>query len=551
MKKGLKFTLLAFLFLSSCDVQISIGSNNTNNIESINSETINSNISYESNNSSNEEIISSEENNSILDSTSSEVISSEDRPISNNKLEHLTILSINDLHGKIEQDDSGLQGISNLSYKINTYRNQNELDDVILIANGDMFQGQAISNLNHGKSVINAMNAMDFDIMGIGNHEFDWGIDTVLNYFDGNEENGEANFPLVNANIIKNDTKELLEYTKPYEIVYKENIKIGIISTIGVDQSSSILKPLMDPYSFTDVTAAVGKYAEILRKDEKCDFVICNIHDGDTNYDTTVNKSLANLTGNKRIDALINGHSHYKYRGYITRSDGSASLPVIQAGANGNALGVIDLYFDKDTKVISSVNAFYNQEQNTSYDEVVQEIVDNDYELLKDQLEEVYCVSGETVTSTSKLRSWAGSCIQKATDADIAFSNNGGLRNVNLSSNKNITVSDLYEIMPFDNKILIAEVSGYQINSFIDKYSSSNYYSIKKGLTIENSYSVYYKVAVIDYLGYKSYFPLGDDYIDSGLLYRDLMGEDLRLRHKNGDKFYPSSNPESILNCLI
>lgn len=585
MKKVVPAALLSLAMLMSCEITIGISSNinselsndiisenissdNSNEnseIESMYSEDIKSDIEFSSNDESiySEELISSEQissNNSQFISSSENSPSSETQTsiseshvVSNNKLEKLTILSINDLHGSIEQENSK-GGISNLSYKINNYRNQNNLDDVVLIANGDMFQGQAISNLNHGLSVVNAMNAMNFDAMGIGNHEFDWGIERILRFFDGDDSNGEANFPLVNANIIENDTNELLDYTIPYEIVYKENLKVGIVSAIGVDQSSSILKPLMDPYSFTNVATAIGNYTEYLRTEENCDIIICNVHDGgdyNSYHETDLNKELAKLSGNKKIDALINGHSHYKYRGYISRTDGSASLPIVQAGGNGNALGVIELTINKDSKQVTSVNAFYNQESTTSYDKDVQDIVDAEYELLKDQLEEVYCVSGENVTATSTLRSWAGSCIQKATGADIAFSNNGGLRNVNLTSNGNITVSDLYEIMPFDNKILIATVSGQKIKNFINSYSSSNYYSIKNGVTIENSSSKYYTVAVIDYLGYKNYFPLGNNYEDSGLLYRDLMGEDLRIRHKNGQKFYPSSNYESVLNCLI
>lgn len=55
--------------------------------------------------------------------------------------------------------------------------------------------------MTNGLAVIECMNMMNFDVMGIGNHEFDWEIDTILQYFDGNTENGEANFPLLNANI--------------------------------------------------------------------------------------------------------------------------------------------------------------------------------------------------------------------------------------------------------------------------------------------------------------------------------------------------------------
>lgn len=551
MKKSNIIPIISILLLYSCNIDINTSNNNLSS-EYISSDNISLSISEELDSSYSNEISSDSLQNISEDSS---INSIDNSSISNNKLEKLTIISINDLHGKIEQDVSGSNGISNLSYKINSYRNQTDYDDVVLIANGDMFQGQAISNLNYGLSVINAMNAMNFDIMGIGNHEFDWNINTILKYFDGNQDNGEANFPLVNANIIENDSETLLEYTKPYHIIYRENIKIGIISSIGVTQKSSILKTLVDSYTFLDEVTQIGKYAEILRTDENCDIVICNIHDGGdykTKHNTDLNKAIANLSGSKRIDALINGHTHNKYRGYIQRNDSSISLPVVQAGSSASALGVIELSIDKETKTISSVNAFYDQNITNDYDVNVQSIVNTSYNSLKDQLEQVYCVSGENITSTDKLRNWAGSCMQKATNADISFSNNGGLRTVNLQSGDEILLSDLYSIIPFDNKILTANISGAKINDFINNYGGYNYYSIKSGITIENSTTKYYTVAVIDYLAFKDYFPLNEnDYIDTNLIYRDILGEDLKIRHKNNLKFNPSTSYESLLEKIV
>ena len=66
----------------------------------------------------------------------------------------LTILSVNDLHGAVEQNGNGEKGLANMSYLINEIRNENFLDDVILIGNGDMFQGTYISNITYGRVVI-------------------------------------------------------------------------------------------------------------------------------------------------------------------------------------------------------------------------------------------------------------------------------------------------------------------------------------------------------------------------------------------------------------
>ncbi|HEY8365162.1 MAG TPA: hypothetical protein VIK84_06280 [Haloplasmataceae bacterium] len=105
-----------------------------------------------------------------------------------------------------------------------------------------MFQGTAISNMSYGLSVVEAMNQMQFDAMGIGNHEFAWGIDVILNYFDGNLDNGEANFPLLNANIYDAETDSLLtvEGGNVFDstIINREGIQVGLICYVGNVYSS-------------------------------------------------------------------------------------------------------------------------------------------------------------------------------------------------------------------------------------------------------------------------------------------------------------------------
>ena len=115
---------------------------------------------------------------------------------------NLSIVELNDMHGyAYESSYSSSFNLASFGYYVDKLQQQEEYDNVIAIANGDMFQGTAFSNLSRGLSVINAMNEVGFDMMGIGNHEFDWGLDVVLKYFDGNLDNGEASFPLINGNV--------------------------------------------------------------------------------------------------------------------------------------------------------------------------------------------------------------------------------------------------------------------------------------------------------------------------------------------------------------
>ena len=106
----------------------------------------------------------------------------------------LNIYYLNDLHGRILPDGSSM-GIANIANLILDAKDQDP-EHTIFLAGGDMLQGHVISNYYTGASVIDILNHMDLDAYVVGNHEFDWGIDQVLQYFDGTNEL-QAQYPFL------------------------------------------------------------------------------------------------------------------------------------------------------------------------------------------------------------------------------------------------------------------------------------------------------------------------------------------------------------------
>ncbi|MFA6843393.1 MAG: bifunctional UDP-sugar hydrolase/5'-nucleotidase, partial [Bacilli bacterium] len=430
-------------------------------------------------------------------------------------IKKLDILEMNDLHGYITQDTYGTGGLSNASYLINQIRNETPEDDVLLVANGDMFQGTAISNLSQGETVVNAMNAMGFDFMGIGNHEFDWGLPVIFDYFDDDSSNGEATFPLINSNIAYASNGELVLFDgynmySSYTIE-KNGVNIGIVSCIG-DVFTSINYFYAQDYEFQNVTDTVTVLAQNL-KDNGSDIVLVNIHGGSAssvdNY--YYNNALANLyyQGNPLVDAIINGHTHQVQDGIITR-DG-ADLPIVQGGANCGYVGEIELYYDTVAKEVVSTAAWINNVNSvgTNYDPVVEEIIDNAYAEDEAILTEAYSVAGETVSSKSNLYDWTANVMRASVGADIAISNTGGLRSDgDIYVGDDITLVTMYEINPLDNFIMVVEVPGSAIKAFLDG-GNAIYYTMDDSLpnTDAINSSTIYKVAVIDYVYYWNTFP--------------------------------------------
>ena len=468
----------------------------------------------------------------------------------------LTILEVNDLHGYIEQEDDGTGGISNMAYLIDQIRNQNTLDDVILIANGDMFQGTAISNMTEGLSVIECMNMMGFDVMGIGNHEFDWEINTLLTYFDGIEANGEADFPLLNANIYLLADDSLLAISGgnifEYTIIEREGIDIGIISYIG-DIYGSISGELTADYYFdTNISNSVQTIATDLRT-AGADVIIVNIHGGDAyNIESYIyNVQLAQLTdtnGKYLVDVVINGHTHSYQTGAITRSNGSPMV-VIQAGGKGNAFGEIVLTIDLNNMSITdySVDLVYTDEAGTNCDIVIETYLDD----LANSLDNnILVTSGETVNYSSDLYDWINNVALAATGADIVFNNTGGIRsNGNIIADQGITVGQVYEIFPFDNTLFVMEMTYEEMVYLLN--NSVIFYNLAEGVILQSGET--YTVALNSFIYYWDQIQAikSSSDLNTELLLRDLLIEDLTIKGENSQIFYPITNPVASVTMQI
>ena len=449
----------------------------------------------------------------------------------------LSILSMNDVHGYIMQDAYGRYGISNVSYVIESIREEKGEENVVLIANGDMFQGTGLVRMSYGQVMIDVMNQMNFDACCIGNHEFDWDLPVILNYFDGDEENGEADFPLLNANIYRDGVLVSDDNIFEYHMVEKGDINVGLIGYIG-DVKGSINALYADAYDFdVNYSESVARIGALL-KDNGADVIIVSIHDASTrgvNY-FQPNQQLAMLkyNGEYLVDAVINGHTHTEQSGAISRAGGVA-MPVIQSSPYRNGyfyeFGEIELKIDNETNDVIGFNVEQHKasEAGKNFDSKVENIIDSYYDRDKDVLAAKYCNNKEYASRyDSNVQKWVANVMVAATGADIAICNTGGLR-ANLPEGV-LTFEDIYQMNPFDNEIIVHEVSCELINEFIQQEEYYFYSTASGSLKTTGTY----KVAIIDYVYYGYYYQnlRTDSYLDTNLILRDLLIKDLSLREE-------------------
>ena len=422
---------------------------------------------------------------------------------------HYQILMINDTHGAyLDGDTPGLARVSTIIDEVDQGK-------LIKVANGDIFQGSYISNVLDGAPLIEALNAMEFDCFVIGNHDFDWGLEVIHQYCDGNLENGEAHFPFLGANIMDKATGERVDWLDPYTVVDLGDTKVGIIGLIGYDLESSILSTRVADYDFVYPVSIVRDLASELRNDLGCDQVIVSIHD----YDENLNKTLASLTGVYRIDGILCGHTHQQIATSLKRSD-NVEIPVVQNYDKNKSVVVIDYDLADTTYEVKQYNPF---DYALDYDIT---ILERQYQ---STINEGNRVLGTTnYLSRSVLGHYATDLMVSKYDADLAIMNTGGVRNYIRSGD--ITVADVFDVFPFDNEVITLPMKGSLIKKLYNENGDYLYFNTSFNINNINNNS-YYEVAVIDYVFFNPYYDefSGLDYTNTTDILRDLMVDYLDL----------------------
>jgi 2',3'-cyclic-nucleotide 2'-phosphodiesterase (5'-nucleotidase family) len=524
MKKLLILFALLFVALVGCDLsttaETTATTQNTTNIQSTTEVT-----------TTTTDITQTTQPSTIL-TTTTDSITTTTQPTTSSlpSRQNIHLYSINDFHGGAYAD---FESFSKVAQEIIDAKTTEDI--VIALGNGDIFQGSAISNYYYGRPLIEAMNIAEFDGFVIGNHEFDWGIEKIVEYNDDSTDNGEADFPFLAANIVYEDTQEPLSFTQPYITIEEYGVKIGVIGVIG-DVINSISASRVENIEFLDPVTVIADYAQILRTEQDIDIVVVYIHNGsDINYD------IAALTGNQRVDAVFNGHTHQDEAGSISRGEDYYPLLFAQSRSNSDSiLSEINLVYDfaEEKVIFGEANTLSLNDlsgSNANVDQLFDEyLTDAEYLQYVNQV----LTTAEYNFYRSNLAPWGASVIKDYLGIDVGAVNSGGFR-VTMEQGE-VTMGDLVVIYPFDNVIKTTDLTGQQL---LDFYEEVQYYDddvvFDQGLTYDgtNLYidgnlvimDQYYTVGAVDYIFDKAEY----DFLDginityTGYFMRDLLAEDL------------------------
>ena len=363
----------------------------------------------------------------------------------------IDLYNLNDFHGAVEHNVSNKElGINRLAgyFQSKLAVNPNS----VFLSSGDMWQGSADSNITRGRLVVDAMNQIGFSAMAIGNHEFDW----TDEYLFLNQT--RSDFPLLGINIMAKATNQRAAFADASIMIERSGIQIGIIGTIGASLESTILTSAVAAYDFIPYTNLVKDESQRL-KNLGADLIVLLNHDG------TVESGVMPY-----VDAVFNGHTHRREVFHV------GGKPVYQGQAYGQAISHVRFVFNTANMIpsfIQNESGVYTYDYLISSNQFPQE--DLNMKVLYEEylINEINDVKNEEIGqadgafSRQQLGKFAVNEMLRFAqtvkqDVVASFHNSGGVRST--IDQGPVTYGELYKAFPFDNELMIVEVTGSQLS---------------------------------------------------------------------------------------
>lgn len=218
--------------------------------------------------------------------------------------QQLTVLHFNDTHSHVDPvrsgADKGHGGVVEQAAYIDSVRVADGRRNVLLLHAGDFSQGTSYFTELGGDIEIELLNAAGYDVVTLGNHEFDNGPQELSRRL----KNLKAKVVCANYDFTGTPLEGLVS---PYAVVRRAGLKIGVIGLL-TDISRVVDRRLIGGLEYQSPAEAANLWAEYLKKEKKCDIVLCLSHLG-----FREDMQLAALSEN--VDVIVGGHSHTKLHG--------------------------------------------------------------------------------------------------------------------------------------------------------------------------------------------------------------------------------------------
>lgn len=370
----------------------------------------------------------------------------------------ISVVHVNDTHGRVEENEkNGELGFAKLK---TYYDSKNVANNALLLNAGDVVHGTTFATISSGDSVINVMNQMGFDAMTAGNHDFNYGYQRLI------ELNEKANFPIFAANVVNEEGNNILDADS---IIDVDGVKVGLFGLATEETKTKSSPANTEGLTFVNsIETAKNEVAKL--KSQGAQVIICLSHLGEDKESVETSTKLAeNVEG---IDLIVDGHSHTELQNgrYV------GNTLIAQAKAHGYFIGDVTLLLDKNNKVVAK-NASLKPYSRMKYLHANKDTLDQIEAVTNENKKVLDQKVGETKvdligardmvrTSETNLGDFVTDAMIKATGADVAITNGGGIRESIAAGS--ITKGDVLTVFPFTNFAVTLEVKGSVIKDALE-----------------------------------------------------------------------------------
>lgn len=375
---------------------------------------------------------------------------------------NIVIIYENDVHCNVD-------GYAKVSALKNELIQENNY--VAVVSSGDYIQGSSLGAISQGEYIANLINLVDYDVLTLGNHEFDYKLSRLY------ELTSKIEASIVCSNFINLKENELV--FEPYKIISYEDFDIAFIgvTTPSTISSSSPIQFMDDNgnylYSFSgdNLYKTVQKNINEAKKDG-AEFIILLSHLGTEGVlpQWSCQELVKNIYG---IDVVLDGHSHSviekeiikdkKNREVIISSTGTkfqniGKLTLSNTGEVKTELISTDTYNGKDLEIEN-----YIKQINDEYKKLGERFIgENKINLVTHNSEGKRIIRN----SETNLGDFCADAFRIVTNSDVGVINGGGIR-APLNSGK-ITFNDILNVFSWNNTVCVAEVNGQQLLDFLE-----------------------------------------------------------------------------------
>jgi 2',3'-cyclic-nucleotide 2'-phosphodiesterase/3'-nucleotidase/5'-nucleotidase len=382
----------------------------------------------------------------------------------------LRVLAINDLHGQLAprtwpwSGDRPVGGVSHLKTLIDSLSAECDCP-VVKLDGGDQFQGTLASNVTFGRPIVEALSRIGLHAAAAGNHDFDWGVDTLRRRVAG------SRYTWLASNVVDSASGQRPEWLKAWTMISAGPRQVAVVGYAHPATPAMTLRAATRGLRFLPGPEPI-KAAITEARAAGAELVLLVAHYGGNCSETCGGElfALVDSLGPNAVDAVFGGHSHGSVVGRT-----AGGIPVVQGGSSGRAVARVDLVrkVDGSREVRSGLDTVWADRirSDRGIDSILARYLPSADSVARRRVAEIATPMARRGNEHALGRLLADA-YRSALRTDLAIINNGGIRR-DIEAGV-LTYGTAYELMPFGNRLVKVTLPGSAVRLLLEEIVSAD-----------------------------------------------------------------------------